>query len=151
MVDSAAPAPFMTCITSTEWKFCAMLRLLKVLRRNLLWIAWLYRFEGNNTAIRTHKHHDEPKNNDAFYRKVIQNSNNTHVCTQEQSTAMHRHSHICLPWHLWIVFFLLFTSVSLDCCSGTRANTCLLDISTHRSRPASHLHSITLLWTSLSN
>lgn len=42
---------------------------------------------------------------------------------QRQSTAMHQHSQILLPCHLWIVLFMLVLSISPNSCNGAWPNT----------------------------
>ena len=53
-----------------------------------------------------------------------QGANNTPVLTRmrRKCKAIHKHSQIFLPSHLWVLFYVLLISISPNSCSGAYAN-----------------------------
>ena len=61
---------------------------------------------------------------------LSQQGANTHTQTTRQSKTMHHHAKIRLPSQLWILFLMLFISISPNPCSGAcvNAHTCDLTL-----------------------
>ena len=82
-----------------------------------VWIWSLHRSEAN---ICTWAHNNTQAM--VFCRQGAHNTH-AHTCMQRQSRVIHRHSQICVPWHLRVIFFTLCISTSPNFCSGAYAKT----------------------------
>ena len=82
------------------------------LRLTQLWMTWLHRSEARRQYARTHTINTD---SGAFTARCQQHAR---ACMQRQSKAIHQHSQICLQWHHWIVFLMLFISIAPHFCSG---------------------------------
>ena len=60
--------------------------------------------------------------------RYLRHNTNARTQMQQRSKVNILNSHICLPSHLWILFWILFTSMSPHSCIGPCTNTRLQQI-----------------------